>query len=97
MKAGKSVFVDVTAAWCFTCKYNERVVLNSPTVAAALTQPDLILMRADWTNPDPAIDAFLKEYGRAGIPFYVLFRPGKPPVLLSELLTPKKVLDALNQ
>jgi thiol:disulfide interchange protein len=91
---GKRVFVDVTADWCVTCKVNEKTVLQRGEVAKALASPDLVLMRADWTNNDPAITQFLQKYGRAGIPFYVLFRPGRDPVLLSEFLTQRQVLKA---
>jgi len=61
-----------------------------------LSQPGMVLMRADWTNHNAAIGDYLKKYGRAGIPFYALYRPGKQPVLLSEFLTKTKVLDALK-
>ncbi len=27
---GQLVFVDVTADWCFTCKINERLILDTP-------------------------------------------------------------------
>lgn len=92
---GRSVFVDVTADWCFTCKVNERLVLAEKDVVEAL-RPH-ILMRADWTNNDPAISDYLKRNGRAGIPFYAFYQPGKPPVKFSELLRKDQVLEALRQ
>ncbi len=63
--AGRSVFVDVTAEWCFTCKINERLVLSAREVVEALRP--LVLMRADWTNNDPAISDYLRRNGRAVI------------------------------
>ena len=82
---GQLVFVDVTAAWCFTCKANERLVLNTPEVAQAFKENDVLPMKADWTNKNDAIADFLAEHGRYGIPFYLLYRPGQEPHVFSEL------------
>ena len=90
---GQLVFVDVTADWCFTCKVNERLVLETPEVASAFTESGVIPMKADWTNRNDEIAKFLAEHGRYGIPFYLLYRPGKEPHVFSELLT-KEVLVA---
>ena len=32
LAAGRTVFIDFTAAWCITCKFNEATVLESATV-----------------------------------------------------------------
>jgi len=82
---GQLVFVDVTADWCFTCKANERLTLNTPEVARAFAENGVVPMRADWTNQDAKIAAFLKDFGRYGIPFYLLYRPGREPHAFSEL------------
>ncbi len=52
-------------------------------------------MRADWTRRDPDITRALTALGRTGVPVYVLYRPGKGPVLLPEVLLQQTVLDAL--
>jgi suppressor for copper-sensitivity B len=84
-RGGQLVFVDVTADWCFTCKVNERLVLDTPEVARAFQDHGVVPMRADWTNRDDRIGAFLAEHGRYGIPFYLLYRPGRDPHVFSEL------------
>jgi thiol:disulfide interchange protein DsbD len=94
--AGKSVFVDFTAAWCVTCQVNERVVLSRDDVMAAFRDKGVTLVRADWTRRDPEIARALAELGRSGVPAYVLYKPGRAPLLLPELLTPQRVLDALD-
>ena len=55
------------------------------------------LLRADWTRQDPAITQALHALGRSGVPVYVLYSPGKPPVVMSELLSKSEVLDALQK
>ncbi|HEX6199113.1 MAG TPA: thioredoxin family protein, partial [Thermoanaerobaculia bacterium] len=76
---GRLVFVDVTADWCFTCKVNERLVLETAPVAEAFGRFDVVPMKADWTNRSDTIAAFLEDHGRYGIPFYLLYRPGAEP------------------
>ena len=94
--AGKPVFVDFTAAWCVTCQVNERVVLSRDDVMAAFRDKGVTLVRADWTRRDPEIARALAELGRSGVPAYVLYKPGRAPLLLPELLTPQRVIEALD-
>ena len=94
---GSPVFVDVTAAWCFTCKVNERLVLETPKIAQAFSRYGVVAMKADWTNRDDDIAAFLADHGKYGIPFYLLYRPGREPHLFSELLTKGAILEVLRE
>ena len=93
--AAKPVFVDFTAAWCVTCQVNKRLVLNDSEVKKAFADRGVELVRADWTRRDPAITQALAALGRQGVPVYVLYRPGKEPLLLPEVLQRQTVLDAL--
>jgi thiol:disulfide interchange protein len=94
--AGQLVFVDVTADWCFTCKVNERLILDTPEIAGAFAAHHVLPMRADWTNRSDTIARFLADNGRYGIPFYMLYRPGRQPVVFSELPTKTAILAALD-
>ncbi|MGH8713266.1 MAG: protein-disulfide reductase DsbD family protein [Casimicrobiaceae bacterium] len=94
--AGRPVFVDFTAAWCVTCQVNKRLVLNTEAVQQAFAQDNVALVRADWTRRDPVIGAALAALGRDGVPVYVLYRPDKAPLLLSELLSKQEVLAAIG-
>lgn len=95
--AGRIVFVDVTADWCVTCKFNKALVLDKEPVAARLNRKGVIAMQADWTRPDPEITAFLQRFMRYGIPFNVVFGPKTPDgKTLPELLTRDAVLSALD-
>jgi thiol:disulfide interchange protein DsbD len=93
--AGQPVFVDYTAAWCVTCQVNKQLVLNTDAVQQAFARRNVALVRADWTRRDPAIGESLAALGRSGVPVYVLYRPGKDPLLLPELLQQGMILDAL--
>ena len=92
---GRTVFVDVTADWCFTCKVNERLVLETPEMAAHFEKLQVIALRADWTNRNDTIAAYLAKHDRYGIPFYLVYRKDRPPTVLPELLTRDAVLAAL--
>ena len=95
LSASKPVFVDFTAAWCVTCQVNKKLVLNSAEVKKAFADRGVELVRADWTRRDPTITQALAALGRQGVPVYVLYRPGKEPMLLPEVLQRQTVLDAL--
>jgi thiol:disulfide interchange protein DsbD len=98
LAAGRTVFVDFTAAWCITCKFNEASVLESAAVKSAFERYGVVKMKADWTNADPVITKTLKQFGRVGVPLYVLYPATAPnqPIVLPELLTQALVLNHLQ-
>ncbi|CAG0972152.1 Thiol:disulfide interchange protein DsbD [Burkholderiales bacterium] len=95
LSAAGPVFVDFTAAWCITCQVNKRLVLSDRDVLGAFADRKVALLRADWTRRDPDITRALAALGRNGVPVYVLYRPGREPLLLPEVLTTRTVSDAL--
>ena len=94
---GQTVFVDFTAAWCVTCQYNKKTTLANPQVRADLAAKNIALLHADWTRRDPAISAALSSLGRSGVPLYVFYKAGRPPVILSEVLSVDDVRVAIAQ
>jgi thiol:disulfide interchange protein DsbD len=97
LEQGRTVFVDFTAAWCLTCKFNEASVLEAQDVREAFQRHGIVKLKADWTNGDPVITKLLKQFGRPGVPLYVLY-PAKneEPFVFPELLTKSMVLDKLE-
>lgn len=94
----KNVFIDFTAAWCITCKANERVVFSSNEVKQKFEDMDFVMMKADWTNRNPEITRALESFGRNGVPLYVIYNEQlDEPMILPQLLTPGIVIDALNE
>ncbi|QNM82582.1 thioredoxin family protein [Sphingomonas sabuli] len=88
LASGRPAFVYFTADWCLTCKVNEAAAIDRDSVRAAFDQSGVQVFAADWTNGDPAITRFLEGRGRAGVPLYLWYAPGKPPEELPQVLTP---------
>lgn len=95
---GKTVFVDVTADWCLTCKTNKIRAINVPEVKAELAKNDVVALQADWTTYDPSITTYLASLGRRAIPFDAVYsgKTGEVEVL-PELLSANNVLEALDR
>ncbi|NBD09772.1 MULTISPECIES: protein-disulfide reductase DsbD [Corallococcus] len=99
LAAGQPVFVDFTADWCLTCKFNERTVLSRDDVRQAFLKHNVAFFVADWTRRDARITTKLAEHGRAGVPMYLVLSPGAPdaPEVLNELLTADSVIQAVQR
>lgn len=93
--AGTPVFVNLTAAWCITCKVNEHVALSSDAFKRALKDKGIAYLKGDWTSKDPEITALLQSFGRAGVPLYLFYSGTKDaaPDVLPQILTSSAVLD----
>jgi len=95
---GRPVFVNLTAAWCITCKVNEEVALKSEGFRQALARGDVAYLIGDWTNQDPEISQMLETFGRAGVPLYLLYpRGGGQPEVLPQILTEGMMLRRLAE
>ena len=95
---GIPVIVDFTAKWCLICQTNHLVFLL-PEVDKKLNELGVVRMMADWTRNDPEITKALRDYGRSGVPLYLLFgkTPDQPPMVLPQVLTADIVIGHLDK
>ncbi|RKJ94340.1 thioredoxin family protein, partial [Teichococcus wenyumeiae] len=94
---GRPVFVNLTAAWCITCKVNERVALDSTAVREAFATRRVAYLTGDWTRGGAEIAALLRAHGREGVPLYLVYPAGGgAPAVLPQILTESIVLRALE-
>jgi|GEM_PF-2541210 len=101
LQSGTSVFIDFTADWCLTCIANEAAAIETNEVAEAIRSGNVIAIKADKTEPNPAADELLRRLGNsaASIPFYAVFPAGRPnePVLLDGLYSsPEPFANAIR-
>lgn len=91
------VFIDITADWCVTCKANKFNVLLRDDVQEALTAPDVVALRGDWSRASDAISQFLNRRQRAAVPFNQIYGPGLiQGQVLPALLSREDVLHTLS-
>jgi thiol:disulfide interchange protein DsbD len=72
---GAPVLVEFTADWCINCKVLEQTVYADATIAQAVDAAQMRVLRADLTRPDATLDAYLRSFGGAGLPFAVVLKP----------------------
>lgn len=96
------VFVNMTAAWCITCKVNERIALRTDKTIALFEENNVQYVKGDWTNKNAEIAQYLEKFGRSGVPLYVYYAaPNKAgtrpePVLLPQILTNQIIFETIT-
>lgn len=95
-ETGQPVFVDFTAAWCLNCKVFEKV-LKTDKVQGEFKAKNVVTVIADWTQKDREIGEWLKKFNRAGVPLYLLYRPGEEEPVVMDSLTPGNLLAELGK
>lgn len=88
LKDGRLVLVRVGADWCLTCKYNEFTVFDNPQIRELLAEYQVEVIDVDWTGYNPDVLRFMGQYGRRGLPFYIIFSPRLPEgLVLPEIIS----------
>jgi len=91
----KIVFIKFSAKWCLTCQTN-AVTFLLPSVAETFQKYGVVPLEADWTDGDPKITEKLRSLGRNGVPVSAIFKQGKPPLILPEIVTQENIEEALQ-
>jgi thiol:disulfide interchange protein len=96
---GKTVLVDFTAQWCLTCKTNSKLAINREEVRQRVAKNGVVTLLADWTDRNDTIKEALRELGSQSIPLLAIYPAdrSREVILLPDLLTQQKVLDALDE
>lgn len=93
---GETVFIDFTAKWCFTCKVNERLVLDTEAFKTLVKESNLKLLIGDWTKRDEIIGSFLRKNGLVGVPAYFIQKKDGTLVNLGETVTIARIKKYLE-
>lgn len=95
---GTPTFVNLTADWCITCLANEKVALDTETSINAFEQAGIVKLKGDWTHYNPEITHLLSQFGRNGVPLYLLYsgRKNDPPVILPQILRERTITNAIK-
>jgi len=97
LQSDAPVFVNMTAAWCITCKVNERVIKSS-SIASLFAQKGVTYIEGDWTLMNKDITKYLESFDRTGVPLYVYYKADdrNNPVLLPQILTPTILKETIE-
>ncbi|PIP93218.1 MAG: hypothetical protein COW00_11175 [Bdellovibrio sp. CG12_big_fil_rev_8_21_14_0_65_39_13] len=93
---GDLVFMDFTAKWCFTCKVNEKLVIDTDSFRNLMASKNVKLLLADWTRRDPLIESFLQKNGYVGVPAYFIQKADGTLVSLGETISLSEIEKNLN-
>jgi thiol:disulfide interchange protein DsbD len=96
---GRPVIVDFTADWCLTCQINKKTSIEIPSVRTKLKESNAVALLGDYTHFPENISTELNRFNRAGVPLVLVYpkEATAPPIVLSEILTPGIVLNALDR
>lgn len=96
-RSHQPVLVDITAQWCLTCQVNHRVALSGAVFSKKIREHGITLMRGDWTRRNADISAFIRSFGRDGVPLNVFFSASdRAPQVMPALLTQSALLEVLD-
>ena len=98
-KDNKTVMIDFTASWCLNCQTNFRWAINTQAVKQAVEKNGVVALEADWTEPNPELEAKLAELNSASIPVLAIYPAGRPQdvIILRDIVTAKQVVEALEK
>ena len=69
----KIIFLDITADWCITCKYNKIFILNNKNITQFIKSNQVVTLQMDWTKKNKYIENFIFSKNRFGIPYNEIY------------------------
>ena len=75
------MFINFTADWCLTCKFNDYMTLKSKQFKDFVDENNVALFKVDMTETNLDNYDALNYYERDSIPLYVIYKNGKPKIL----------------
>jgi thiol:disulfide interchange protein DsbD len=96
LESGRPVFMDYTAEWCVNCKTNEKAFIETAPIRKDLEETQILPVKADYTNEDDTIHAWMQKLGRNAVPIYVVYMPDGTNDLLPEVITTEMLSKSLR-
>lgn len=91
------IFVNVTADWCITCKFNEIRVFKRKKFREYIKNNKILAIKADYTNSNKDTELLLNSVGRFAVPTYIIFSKANPQgKVLSEIITLDQIKKELD-
>jgi suppressor for copper-sensitivity B len=93
---GNIIFVNVTADWCITCKFNEFTVLKNKKILQIFARDNIYAVKADFTNKNAEIKKLLDSVGRYAVPTYIIYSRKNPQgTVLRDVITSEYLVERL--
>ncbi len=104
LEGNEPIFVEITAAWCITCKINHTASINIDATKKLFEENNVQYLIGDWTNQDSEITEYLDNFGRNGVPLYIYYGPRNPitqkrpkEIILPQVLTFGTLKEIINK
>jgi thiol:disulfide interchange protein len=98
LSSGHTIFLNVEASWCITCKTNEVSAFGTQDFKSYLSKNNIIYMKADLTIKNKEVEDFVKSFGGFGVPFYLIFAGNeREHKILPLLLTSGTLINEIEE
>ncbi len=98
-KEHKTVLIDFTADWCLSCKTVEKLALNTTPTLDLVTEHEIVVIRADWTDGSPEVTKWLDGLDSISIPVTAIIPANRPkrPIILRDVYSQDMLLKSLRK
>ncbi len=100
VRAGNTVFVDVTADYCTNCKINKGVATYQAKTIERIEALGIVAFQADFSGGDEDIfEQLLQKHGQVGPPLNLVYPAGRldDPIVLPTMFDLDQLLAALEK